>query len=279
MSFIDYLVAYPYLNKTQMIDACTEAYQAGHKLWIDSGAFTTYKAKKEPTPVDEFVRFVRTFPFQPERVFTLDVIGDPVRTNYNHKRIIDSGLNVVPIITPGTAVSDIDAMYGHSDLVAVGGIVTHKGAGGGIPWAKHVLVNNNRPVHLLGCLSKPLIAKYKPYSVDAASWEYGGLMGQVSLYMGRGRSVTIHRTDMGKRINEDQSVALESYGYNISDVRKESWWRGQNGYHRVIGAQSMIRFAFDCRLQFGTRVVLSLVNSNALSIVQKAFNIERGLVA
>lgn len=277
MQSIDYLIAYPYLNKST-IDACVQAQENGHKLWIDSGAFTTYKAKKPPTPVSEFIAFVRAFPIQPERVFTLDVVGDAAATKVNHERLVDAGLNVVPIATPGTPLSELEMMYKHSDLIAVGGINTHKGSGGGgTGWAKHVLTNNNKHVHLLGCLNKSLIARYRPYSVDAASWEYGALTGTLSLYLGRGRAVTIKRTDMAGAITDEQTAAIRSYGYDLKDLRKEASWRGQSGLHFVLGAQSMIRFAMDCRKQFDTRVVLSLVNGHLLDVVQRAFAIEKEL--
>jgi len=273
----NFLVAYPYLD-VGLIQACADAASKGHKFWMDSGAFTTYKANKAATPVDEFANFVKTFPIKPDRIFTLDVIGDPIKTEENYRYLSSQGIDTIPIATPGAKPYEIASMYEHSDLVAVGGINTNKGAGGGgLGWAKHVLETNKKPVHLLGSLNKSLIAKYKPYSADASTWEYGARMGHLPLYVGKGKTVVIARTDLKTKITDEQADAIKSYGYTLKDARAEESWHGGQSMSRFLGAQSTLRFAADCQRLFNTKVVLSLTTTKALRIVLEAYDREQAL--
>jgi hypothetical protein len=266
---IDILIAYPYLRS--MLDEAKIAVERGHRLWLDSGAFTTYKAGSAPTPVADYIAFVKALDFPVERIFTLDVIGDPVATERNHQTLLDAGIRPVPVITPGASLSGLDAMYEHSDLVAVGGLNSNKGSGGGGPgWAKYVLEHERRPLHLLGFGNRPIIARYKPYSVDASTWEYTGRTGTMPLYMGHGRMVPIKRTDCNRPLTQEQLVALKAYGLTISDVVREQAWHGIGSITRYTGARSTVRFAMDIRRQFGTRYVFACTGRSGVRMIIRA---------
>lgn len=272
---IDFLVAYPYLRSKSTMNAARSAVEAGHRLWLDSGAFTTYKAGGQPTAVSDYVSFIRGLDFPIERIFTLDVVGDPAATKRNHDRLLDEGIRPVPIFTPGTPLNALDVMYQTSDLVAVGGINTNKGSGGGGPgWAKYVLEHEARPIHLLGFINKPIIAKYKPYSVDASSWTFARRTGQIDLYIGRGKNVILRRTEMASGIKSEQIDAIKAYSASVNELRKESSWRGGYSVSSILNGRSSIRLMLDIRSQFATRYVFACAGGSDLNEIILAAKIE-----
>lgn len=272
---LDLLVAYPYLKNKSTMMATRKAAESGHRIWVDSGAFTTYKAGGQPTEVAEYISFIKSLEFRPERIFTLDVIGDPVATKQNHDRLLDAGIRPVPILTPGAPIESLDEMYEHSDLVAVGGLNSNKGAGGGGPgWAKYVLEHERRPLHLLGFVNKAIIAKYKPYSIDASTWEYAGRVGTIKFYMGHGRLVCISRHQCSGPLSNKQTEAIKAYGLSTKVLLKEDNWRGGRSLARHTGCRATIRFVLDIYKQFGTRYVLACAGSGAFEMIANAIKDE-----
>lgn len=156
------LISYAYWN-----DAFIDVLQKEKKyvsLILDSGAFTARKGKG--IDFDEYCAFVKSPPVDIDRYFALDVIGDWVATKKNLNKMIQRGLNPVPVFTRGTPIEELDEMYSVSDLVGIGGLVWTN-AKSYVKWImSHV---GKRRVHWLGFFDLDFVKHYKPYSIDS-SW-------------------------------------------------------------------------------------------------------------
>lgn len=221
---LNILCAYPYLKQTSSLKSCLSyliEHQAGIRLLLDSGAFTAWKSGK-PIELDDYCRYIETLPIKPWRYFMLDVIGEPEKTLRNYELMLNRGFNPVPIFTRGEDPSVLEDYYKTSDVVGIGGLVKtrrNKGFINGI--MRHV---NKRKCHWLGFTPAEFILHYKPYMCDSSSWAAALQFGQVKLYLGRGKQITISKNDFSSKPKQEVLEAVRAYGEDPAELAKRSEW-------------------------------------------------------
>src|SRR5512136_392524 len=138
----------------------------GHNILLDSGAFSAYK-RKQNVDFKEYCAFVKDPPFEIERYFMLDVIGDPQSTIRNLQIMLDMGLNPIPVFQRGQPLDDLYRLLDQFDLVGIGGVA---GTNDRNAYLKYILQRKDidkRKLHLLGVLNKDILKEYKPKSCDS----------------------------------------------------------------------------------------------------------------
>jgi len=225
------------------------------RILLDSGAFTAWKAGTE-IDFDAYIAFLKDPPFPIWRYMTLDVVGDPTRTEANTKRLRDAGLNPIPIFTRGDSIDRIDEMYLDSDLVALGGLVGTRGNTGFVRGVmRHI---GDRRVHWLGFTRHQFLCYYRPYSVDAANWQSAARYGSSYLYHGRGKMTQINRSDFHEKPSAETMTAIRRLGFDPKLFQHEQNWRGSRTNFAVrLCASSYIRYMQDLERQTGTRFFMS----------------------
>ena len=168
----------------------TYAYADGidtwHNVWrevpsnviVDSGAFTAHTQGTTFT-VEGYAAFIDEFGARygsdvaDANFMSLDVIGDTKATWRNFDHLTRLGKSVMPVLTLGCSLADVDRAAEHG-YVACGGLV-----GGGradlMPWLDGVFGRFRKlgklpKVHLLGITKQWALERYPAYSCDSSTW-------------------------------------------------------------------------------------------------------------
>jgi hypothetical protein len=270
---LNILVSHPYITNGGLTTLAK--HQKIVRLFIDSGAFTNWQQGRE-TSVEEYMDFLEGLPIKPWKYFVLDKVGDAKVTRDNYRRMLDRGLDPIPIFTRGTALSELDELYKTSNLVGAGvGVGSNNYRG----YLKHVIDHNRgRPLHWLGVTNPGMVGTFKPFSCDSSSWVTGGRYGSIKVYLGCGRLANYTRTNaIDKPPNPTIWKSIRTYGFNPKDLQQEDNWRGGSSMARILGCQSWVRYALDVRKRFGTELFLACTEAQSLNQCISAYHREREL--
>lgn len=171
------LISYAYWTKA--MEETARKYEGKYNLFLDSGAYTSYKQGKK-TSLDEYCSFVAAPPVAIERYFTLDVIGDPTETRKNLDQMLSRGLAPIPIFTRGQELKEINDLYRLSDLIAIGGVAGTNNAKEYLRWV--MPATRKRKVHWLGFFVLDFLQYYCPYSCDTTVFSQGSQYGRGTLF-------------------------------------------------------------------------------------------------
>ena len=263
---LNLLVAYPYVidstieNVRLMGDEC--------RWLIDSGAFTAYKIGRVIT-LDEYCSFIEKLPVQPWRYFTLDVIGDPVATMENYRKMRARGFDPIPIFTRGGDLSELDELYTMTDYVGLGGVAGADESA--YQWLRAVMAHvGSRKVHILGFAAMNWLKHFQPYSCDASSWESGARYGDLIAYKGEGKFASYKRADPRGPPSLDIQRALRRLGVDSFALQREESWRGGNSVVRWACAATWIAASIDIERVLGVKLFLASASAR-VDILRYAF--------
>lgn len=259
---LNILVAYPYCTN-RILEQLQRLPSDSFRFLLDSGAFTSWNSGK-PIKLEDYCNFIITLPVKPWRYFVLDVIGNPSITRENYTKMRKLGFNPVPIYTPGENPLAIEEFYKTSDVVGFGGIngfrgTKRKGYINGL--MKHV---KDRRAHWLGFIDLDYIKAYKPYMCDASSWESGAQYGQISLYLGAAKSITIKKTDFTRKPPQQICDRIQQLGINPYELATNKGWSGGNSTCRKLSARSSVRLSLDIQRQTATKMFLAVAAADGL---------------
>ena len=189
-------------------------------LLIDSGAFTYYNAGKELS-VEQYIDFIKGLPIKPWGYFQLDVIRDPEKTKINLYKMLDAGLNPIPIITRGADPEYIDELYGISDIIGIGALRMPRD----LAYINSLMPSiKGRKYHLLGVGSPKTLAKFRPYSSDHTNYLDEQKYGKLSLYMGRGRFIHLRKSFFKKRPPYHIVKRIKELGFEPERLATHMGW-------------------------------------------------------
>lgn len=195
------------------------------RLMIDSGAFTALSTGR-PIQLDDYARFLETWRGSWDQAVTLDVIGDPVATMRNTRKLHDRGINVMPVFTRGGTVEEFDSMVKEFGYVCVGG-------GVGMPKPlvidrlsalQHRAEQNGGGIHALGVGNMNGVRQIRPFSCDASNISSSFVWGRMICYDGRRfhsvrlvetklmRKLLIHFRDQGLEMAEMAAARRQPKG-------------------------------------------------------------------
>lgn len=213
------LISYAYLDQIR-----GEMEAAGNEFdWVlDSGAFTAWRQGKR-VDLDAYCDAVTSFAHPPSYYFMLDEIGDADQTRRNYEAMLSRGLRPVPVFTRGESLDHLDAYFETSDIVAVGSLVRTVAASG---FTKAVMERaQGRRIHWLGYSNGPMMARYRPFAVDASSWVAGLRYGTIKLHIGQGRFRQLGRSDFASKPRPEVCAALERIGVDPRRLAFSAEWR------------------------------------------------------
>ncbi len=252
---LNILIAWPYYKAD--LEEVRKGIDFETRLYIDSGAFTAWKAG-ERLDVDAYCDFIESLHPKPTRYFTLDVIGDKDGTRKNYERMLERGLSPIPIFTRGEDVSELDRYYDKSDLVALGGLVGTKGNSGFVKGImRHV---GDRKVHWLGFVRSGFLSSYSPFSVDSSSWNAGVRYGSVSIYKGAGRFIRVHKRDFLFKPEASVCGAIRRLGVDPTRLSCSAEWLNstRGTASELLALRSWVKYAKETEIKFGTHFYLAV---------------------
>lgn len=159
-------------------------------LMLDSGAFTQI-SRGDPVTVPELAAWYGHVPA--ERRAALDVIYDPVRSRANALAMRDDyGLDVIPVVHPGTAPAEVDRLadLGFSSVALGGTRFGYLDRGAAHRWITACLARAEaRGMERHGFAYCPTEPRYMPTlmrftSVDVSSWNQATKWGALVVWDG-----------------------------------------------------------------------------------------------
>lgn len=172
------------------------------RLMVDSGAFTAYTVGKKVS-LDAYAEFLTNFAGSWDCAVTLDVIGDPVATRRNTKKLHDRGIRVMPVFTRGGKVAEFEAMVKDFGYVCVGGGVglSQEHTIARLAGLQRRAEELGGGIHALGVGNMNALRKIRPYSSDASNVSAAFLFGNVVCYDGRNLRSFMHTNHKTVREN------------------------------------------------------------------------------
>jgi len=182
------LESYHYIHKQSFVDAIRES---GDKIFLDSGAFSSYTLGKE-IDLTQYCDYIKRnmdiirFEDGVMMASVLDGIGDVELTYKNQLAMEAQGVRPLPCFHAGEDERYLDWYVANYDYITLGGMV---GASTeqlmrwlDRMWDRHLTDGAGRPkikVHGFGITSIPLMVRYPWYSCDSSSWIQATSFGSV----------------------------------------------------------------------------------------------------
>ena len=203
------------------------------KVMLDSGAFSAYRQDTEVN-IKKYIRFCKDRWAEFDVIISLDVIGDPIASWENYNRMVDAGVNVIPVFhllygVQGGEENNPEVLRRYAemtDYIGIGGIARKSRA-----YRRHTAdaVFREYPdpkkigFHGFGVADPTMITEYPWRTVDATSVHmqarYGGILttwGWVKV----GLNVSPKERKRLARIGARRVWAeLEALGIDVEKVR------------------------------------------------------------
>ncbi len=252
------LVSYAYARKHR--DEFAALANHPHvELLLDSGAFTA-KNTGEEIRLQDYCQFLDEWGERLFRYLALDVVGDPRRTEANLREMLRAGYKPVPVHVLGDDQRRMDELFEMSDYVALAGLRRPKKG----PSPKEYVAAKmrwaaGRKVHWLGYVREPMIAAFRPYSCDSATWLNATLYGLMSVYFGRGQWKTYTQKTVQGFIGDRRAAAIAGgLGISVRQLLDPSAWKyTDNCVPFSLAVDSWVRYVIDVMTRFGSRVFLA----------------------
>jgi hypothetical protein len=259
------LVSYAYARKDE--ESFAKLLSSPHiDLLLDCGAFTAKNAG-EVIRLDDYCQFLDKWGGKIFRYLALDVVGNPGATDANLRQMLKSGYSPVPVHVLGDDQRRMDELFEYSDYVALAGLRRpHKGGAPKEYVAAKMKWAAGRDVHWLGYVREPMIAAFKPYSCDSASWASAQMYGTLSVYLGKGEWVSCVYASREKVAKNPRAIKqLAKFGYTMAHFNDPLCWRpaSSKGYppetelSNVVTSDSWVRYVIDIQRRYKTRVFLA----------------------
>lgn len=259
------LISYAYARKD--LQQFREIIERPHvDLLLDCGAFTAKNAGEE-IRLEDYCRFLDEWGDKIFRYLALDVVGDPKATDANLKEMLRNGYKPVPVHVLGDDQRRMDELFEVSDYVALAGLRRpHKGGAPKEYVAAKMKWAAGRDVHWLGYVREAMIAAFRPYSCDSASWASAHMYGSARVYLGRGRWINAGWDSRNAILeNREAMRAIAAAGFSAKDVNDPLCWKNSRlqGYDSgrflsmAITADSWVRYVIDIQKRYRTRIFLA----------------------
>ena len=138
-------------------------------ILIDSGAFSFYNSGKEIL-LSDYEKAIKESSFK--HYFNLDVIGDAEGSYQNYLKMLDNGLNPIPVFHADTPIQYLREYLDRTDFISVGGLVGNNNIESNLNgiFSEIEKINPNVKVHGLGLTKVDIIKNYPFYSIDSSSY-------------------------------------------------------------------------------------------------------------
>lgn len=217
-------------------------------IFLDSGAFSVQRSGAS-IDLDEYMNAVEVL--QPTAYAALDVIGDPLGTEANLKRMVDAGMKPVPVFTYGAPWLDFADLINDFDYVAMGGLVgrsktiviEHFARAFNVMYTRGKIGPPPVRLHAFGVSWRDLLLGYPVYSCDTASVIKSAAYGQARVVNAVGALVGV----VPNRKRED--------AWRMPHLSDRVTGRKEYLRRRVVNARAMNRMAETVTTAWTTRGV------------------------
>jgi len=186
-------------------------------LFLDSGAFSA-KSQGLSIDIDAYIAFIKEHEHLLTVYANLDVIGNPIASARNLKKMEAAGLKPLPVFHHGSDPDEfLVPLLEKYDYICLGGLVKTSDLVLYLDriWSNYLVDSTGLPkvkVHAFGMTSLPLMLRYPWYSVDSTSWVLTGRLG----------SIMIPRYKGGEWVYDENSwkIAVSNRSPNQKDAGK-----------------------------------------------------------
>ena len=158
-----------YYYKNQVKDYIDSHASLYDNILIDSGAFSFYNSGKD-IQLSDYEKALKESNFK--NYFNLDVIGDAEGSYQNYLKMLEHGLNPIPVFHADTPIEYLEKYLDLTDFISVGGLVGNNNIDSNLNGIFNMIekVNPQTKVHGLGLTKVSIIKSYPFYSVDSSSY-------------------------------------------------------------------------------------------------------------
>jgi hypothetical protein len=149
-------------------------------LFLDSGAFSAYRSGAL-IDLRKYIKFLREHAHAFDAYASLDVIGNPKRTQRNQEILDAAGLSAIPTYHIGEPVDILKKILDQYEYIALGGMVPFSGSEMLREWVRmcwHYIGARVR-VHGFGLTDLSLAKMFPWYSIDSTTASRAGRCGVI----------------------------------------------------------------------------------------------------
>lgn len=179
-----FLVSFHYHQKTDL-QKIADTYQGPCEVFADSGAFSA-ASLGATISLNEYAAWLKDWGELLTVKATLDVIGDPVATARNTRKLEGMGHKVLPVFHVGTPWHRLEKLCQDYDYVALGGMVPHSTNHQAVlRWLVRcfqIARETGTVFHGFGQTRLDTLKVLPFYSVDSSAWGSGARFGVLYLW-------------------------------------------------------------------------------------------------
>lgn len=194
-------------------------------VFADSGGFSA-STQNEEISLDDYAKWILLNKESISAYANLDVIGNPVKTLENQKRLEDYGLNPLPVFHVGEDWKYLEKYLENYNYICLGGMVPHMRYENRImPWIlKCYRIAQGRSVfHGFGATSWKVIRDIPWYSVDSSSWGAGFRFGNVPVFdYEKGKLLTLTLGEIRQWARHAPLVSEMGFDYKDFGIRENN---------------------------------------------------------
>ena len=155
---------------------------------LDSGAYTAF-TKGAPIILEKYIKFIKKYQHLFQGGFVnLDVIGDGAGSYHNWRKMLEAGVNSIPVYHLGTDEKWLKKYIHQTEYIAIGAIANmntkRRMIGLARIWKKYLMDENGvakYKVHGLGVTSPKIVQMFPWYSVDSSKATKSAAYGKILL--------------------------------------------------------------------------------------------------
>ncbi len=221
------LLSYHYY-KTQDLEKVRALFPTPPSLFADSGAYSAHTQGAEVKLAD-YAAWIKRWEPLFDAYASLDVIGDPVASLANQKRLEDLGLRPLPVFHGGEPWSYLEGYCSRYSYVALGGMASS--TADALRWAAQVFKTGRQTgtrFHGFGQTDVKVLRALPWYSADSSSWGNGHRYGVLALWDDRRARLFRPRVGYYKEIYRYASLIRE-HGGDPARLSQRNFWRAWEG--------------------------------------------------
>jgi hypothetical protein len=260
------LYSWAYLRKIpSLLTWCEKDMASGHRVLIDSGAFTNHtekrRAKELPIKMDEYIAACRGyFKKWAWNYIQLDVVQNPEETAENLEVMLAAKLKPMPVLVMGAEFEIMPKLVRKSKEGAVcvaGGVRTRMSYAAHRYQQAYKHSAGKAKIHALGFARIPQLFQLPIASSDVSSWKAGGRFGRIGHYSRLGGM----RLLLWKKLKGDKEIlrGLARAEVPLDMMSDHKSLLGMRGPGTLYTVNSYISFAEHCE-QLGVKFFFAVAS-------------------
>jgi len=235
-------------------------------LMIDSGAFTVFNSNVKPVYVEDYISWLKVYGKYAQKYVMLDVINNPKESAVNYKKMVDSGLKPMFVLTMADDdYSILEFPLEVNKHLCVAGGATSKGKWIIKRFQDVTKLYPKALIHGLGYVAFPSMLQLRLHSVDSSSWNVGAQKYGVMFWWDNRPRTLNYKDALTKKKKIPNSLRLEMQKGKItpkmfSDIENH---KGDHSIAGYLGVKCYITYQKYCKDK-GLNLFLALNGNSQL---------------